>query len=140
MSIFYSVDLTVNVPYNEIIITKILHRGVDLGFIYYGWNKAPSPIILTSQQATAFLLTILTGDENDPSDVYLTVVLNDTNFLMRIDPVDNNTRISIFSFGQPWQRPIDFDAYTIDFARYIMLLLDLCKDYPILELTTARDL
>jgi hypothetical protein len=140
MSSFYSVEVILNAHHNENNITRIIEHGTDLGFIYYGWDKTPSPIILTSQEAKTFLLTILTGDENDLSDAYLTVVFKDTDFLMRIDPIENYTRISIFSFGQPWQRQIDRDSYTIDFARYIRLVLELCKDFPILELTTARDL
>lgn len=140
MSSFYSVEVILNAHHNESNITRIIEHGTDLGFIYYGWDKTPSPIMLTSQDAKTFLLTILKGNENDLSDAYLTVVFKDTDFLMRIDPFENHIRLSIFAFGRPWQRPIDFDAYTIDFARYIALLLDLCKDYPILELTTTRDL
>jgi len=140
MSIFYSVDVTVNAPHNQIIVTRILQRGVDLRFTYYARINGLSPSVLTSDEATFFLLEILNATEKDPCDAYLTVVCNDTNFLMRIDPIDNNTHISIFSFGQPWQRPIDRDSYTIDFARYIKVALELCRDFSILELTTTRDL
>lgn len=139
MSIFYSVDVTLSVPHNEITVAKIFQRGAELGFIYYGRNNSLYPTILNSQEATAFLSTTLSGDKDDLPDAYLTVVFEDTNFLIRIDPIENYTRISIFSFGQPWRRQIDFDAYTIDFARYIKLLLTLCKDFSILEAKTTRE-
>jgi hypothetical protein len=143
MSAFYSIYVILDAPLNEKNITHIFQCGIDLGFIIYDKYDNPNDIYIKSldnKQATSTLLKLLEADENDLYNAYFTVKFEDTDFSMRLDPDNGHMQLGIFALSFPWTRSVDDDNRTIDFARYIRLLLALCKDFSILEIKTTRDL
>ncbi len=140
MSISHSISAILDAPHNSKNIAHIIQHGSNLGFIYYNQSIDDYyPCAFSSQEATALILKFTDTNLCDTSDAYLLVKFENTDFLMRIDPSDKCIRISIFYFGFPWKQEIDIEAGTIDFARYIRLLLWLCKDFTILGLQTTTE-
>ena len=50
---------------------------------------------------------------------------------------NNLLKFSISNFGIRWEKEFIDDDYGIDFARYIHLLLRVCRDFTILELKAS---
>jgi hypothetical protein len=140
MSISHSVSAILDAPHNSKNIANIIQHGSHLGFIYYNQTvDSYYPSVFSYHEATQVIFKCTDATLCDTSDAYLLVKFENTDFLMRIDPRDQGIRISIFDFGFPWKQEADIEAGTIDFARYIRLLLLLCKDFTILRLQTATE-
>lgn len=135
MSILYSISITLDAEYNNITIRNILEKGRAKGFIYYDnildqYNDNPSTIqpedaahkLIQAQELSLELgpriLTILDQDGDNASIWFY----KKDNYTIEVD---------ISAFGCPRRK-----GMFLDFAYYIRMLLDLCEDFPVMELKT----
>lgn len=134
MSIVYSIEVKLDVSYSKDIVCKILAKGKNKGFIYYDKiinQDIDNPLPILPEEAAVKLiqaqellldlgprvLTILGGDDNASLWFYK----ND----------DGTINIDMGAFGCPRKK-----GNYIDFSYYIRMMLDLCDDFPIIELKT----
>jgi hypothetical protein len=140
MEISYLVSVELDAEHNRENLRLIFQQGLELGFIYYakpcdqfdGYHS----IAANSMQVTDFILKFTDKSLTDHSDAYFATKFENTDFLITAHPNDGRIRISILDFGDPWIQLIDNQVGTIDFARYIRLMLALCKDFSILKINT----
>jgi len=136
MSISYSIDNTLVLLYIEDNIKYIITCGMQKGFIYLD-NESQKILSIND-----VIQKILYFDfENEAS--HITVKFQDTKFFLWFFKSDNDLLIfSIGSFAYRWDKQFERESkmYTIDFSRYIRLLLNIYSDVTLLKLETFSDL
>jgi hypothetical protein len=136
MSISYSIDSALDLFYTEENIKYILIRGIEEGFIYF---DDESRNILSIDE----IVQKVSYSNSEEEDRNIRIKFQDTIFFGWFFKSDSDLLIfSIGSFGYRWDK--DFSngkrMYLIDFARYIRLMFNICKDILILELNTDSDI
>ena len=131
MGIFYSIEVILNLKYEKNNIDYLFQKCIENNIRFY----VPfSKLELNSSTATERILTVELEDE----DRYIHAKFQDTDFSIWVFKEKNNLiNFSIGSFGIIWRKEFINGDYSIDFARYIRLLLRLCRDFTILSLETS---
>jgi len=89
---------------------------------------------LDSNGATARILAVELESEN----CNIRAKFQNTDFFIWIFKEKNNLlKFSIGGFGIIWKEEFINNHYGIDFARYVRLLLKVCRNFTILELETG---
>jgi hypothetical protein len=133
MSIIHGINLKLNSKFNIAAIQQILQQGLDLNCIYF----AEEECIPTIMNLPDLIEKIMREPRDEDNMVY--TKQHDTYFYLRIAPSEGNKmEVSIGNLMYPWVKPFrSNDKFIeIDFARYISLLLCLCKGFPVLEIET----
>ena len=125
-------------------IKTVLIRGSSLGFQFYACHIIKSSMekkYLSGNEAHAIITTKLSNSKHDPlcesGDIDFDIEGKSANLYFA--PREQNfTRLSLRSLSSPWcQDKSDTSKRCIpDWNLYIVLLLELCKDFAILELST----
>jgi|GEM_PF-1020379 len=134
MSISYSIDSVLDLSYTEENIKYVLSSGMEQGFVYL---EDESRKVLSISHV---IQKILFDSENIVN--HITTKFKDTIFFIWFFKTENNLLIfSIGSFGYRWDKEFNNGVrqYTIDFARYIYLILQVCRNITLLELCTVGD-
>ena len=132
MGTFYDVEVLLNLKYEktniEYLFQKCIENNICLYIPFGGLNK------LNSSSATTRILTVeIEGDER-----YIRAKFQDTDFSIFVYKEKNNLlSFSVSGFGIIWKKEFINDDYGIDFARYIRLLLRVCRGFTILALETS---
>ncbi len=132
MGISYSVESFLNLKYEKINIDYFFQKCLENNIHLYAdsFDKLNE---LDSRNAAARILSV----ELDPEDRCVDAKFQDTDFSIWVYKEKNDLlSISIGSFGIKWRKEFINDHYDIDFARYIRLLIRVCKDFTILALET----
>jgi len=131
MSMDYVIKIKMDASYDKINIYKILERGALKKFVYYDQvfgelykdaskinaESAANKIITAYDNKTEGGPAVFTLIDSE-SDVHLWFYKSESGWL----------EFCIGSFGLPKKK-----GYYIDFAYYLRMFLDLCEDFPILE-------
>jgi len=131
MGITYSIRILLSFKYEKkninYLFQKCLENNIRLYVPFSNLNE------LNSSGASTRILTM----ELEDDERYIHAKFQDTNFAISIYKKKNNLlKFSISNFGIMWRKEFINDNYGIDFARYIRLLLRVCKDFTILALET----
>ncbi len=132
MGIIYSIEALLDLKYEknniDYLFQKCLENNIGLySDAFYNIYK------LDSRRATDRILSL----DLEPEDRSARAKFQDTDFFIRIYKEKNNLlSFSIGCFGKIWRKEFINDHYAIDFARYIRLLLRVCKNFTILALET----
>ena len=131
MGIFYDIEVLLDLKYKQnnidYLFQKCIENNICLYIPFGGLNKLDS-----CSAATRILTVEIEGDER-----YIRAKFQDTDFSIFVYKEKNNLlSFSISGFGIVWRKEFINDNYGIDFARYIRLLLRVCKDFTILALET----
>jgi len=136
MSMDYAIAIKLHTECNENNITAILEKGAQKGFRYYDeiGEMQENPNILDVRTTAK---KIIKAQENKPElgpCVYtiLDIATYENAFLWFQQSDDGYLMFRMAAFGCPKKK-----GYFIDFAYYIRLCLDLCEDFPVLELKTT---
>jgi len=133
MSVFYSVEIVLNLRYEKNNIDCFFQKCLENNMLLYTNPFDNLLNELDSSDAAAKILAIEIEDEE--RRVY--TKFQDTDFFIAVYKEKNNIlSFSISGFGPTWEKDFFHDHYSIDFARYIRLLLRICRDFTILELKT----
>ena len=131
MGILYSADAMLDLKHEKInleyLFQKCIENNIYLYIPFGGLNE------LDSNNATARILSV----EIEDDEHYIHAKFQDTDFSIWIFKKNNLIIFSIGNFGITWKKEFINDDYGIDFARYIRLLLRVCKDFTILALETS---
>ena len=136
MSMYYSIEMKLHAECNEKNVETILEKGAQKGFRYYDeiGEVRDSPGILDSKTTAQ---KIIKAQVNKPElgpcvHTILDVATYENAFLWFQQSDDGYLAFHMGAFGCPKKK-----GYFIDFAYYIRLCLDLCEDFPVLELKTT---
>jgi hypothetical protein len=136
MSNIYSIDIKLATECNKDNIATILEKGAQKGFKYYdeiGEIKETPGILDAKQVAQKIIKAYVIKPEYGPCASTTLDGGYDTNagfWFYKLD--DGCLEFHMGDFGCPKKK-----GYFIDFAYYIRLCLELCEDFPILELKTT---
>lgn len=134
MSSIYSINIYLHSDLNKETLTKILSRGLLLGFCYYDYVNGEIYEQAETLSADDAAHKILRLDSqlhwNDTNDVYVT--FEETGFFISFKEIDKNSLIFRMS---GWGNPRQVNGF-IDFPYYIKQALDLCSDFIVLGLCT----
>lgn len=139
MSRLYSIDVIIGTSFNLKMIEHVLEKGVNYGFIYYESIYSTEKII-TPGQAALKLYSIAQGADYDEESCIFTNY-QDTFFILILSNDMGNLSVHMGNFSYKWENVFSNSdmGYFFDFARYIRLLLAVCKDFPIVSIETAID-
>jgi len=132
MGIIYSVRAVLDLKYEKDNIDYLFQKCLENNIHLYAdsFDKLNE---LDSSSAANRILSI----DLECEDRCANAKFQDTDFFIRIFKKKNNLiKFSIGGFGRIWRREFINDHYGIDFARYIRLLLRICRDFTILALET----
>ena len=133
MSISYSISIILNLKYEKNNIEYLFQQCLENNMCFYAdpFDKLSK---LDSSGATTRMLTVELEDEE--RNVY--AKFQDTDFSIWVYKRKNNLiNFFIGNFGIRWKKEFIHGGYGIDFARYIRLLLRVCRNFTILELKTS---
>ncbi len=132
MGILYTVEILLDLKYEKHNIDYFFQKCIENNINLYS-DTFDNVYALDSNSAATQILAV----EIDNEKPKVHAKFQDTDFFMWIYKKKNNL-ISFFigDFGITWKKEFINDDYGIDFARYIRLLLRICKDFTILELKT----
>jgi hypothetical protein len=141
MSVGYAIYGRFDLKFTKQNVKLVIQKASDIGFIYMAREDfAITSRHLNVDQAADVLLTI-TEETLDEGRGFLYGRFQDTGILIRIYEENDALGFSFGSFYYRWDK--DFSngtqIHTIDFARYIRLMLDVCKDITLLDLHTFAD-
>jgi hypothetical protein len=147
MSRDYSVYMTLGLPFIQKNVQFIVQKADDLNFVYLADSDDNklfdiSTRYLNVNQAVSKLFT-MAEKMTDYESPFLRAKYCDTDFFLRLYEAENKAiSIGVAVFGFRWDKKFEqgSSSYTIDFARYIRLLLSVCNDLTILEVETHSDL
>ena len=147
MSVSYGIYVELDFEFMEKNIFSIIHRASEMGFVYLAnvedkecfdihvWYLDVAQAVLKLQMVTEEIL-----DNGGP---WLRVKFHDTSFFLWIrKSKKGRILVSFGSFEFRWDKQFDrgCSMYTIDLARYVRLLLNICNDMNILKVETDSDL
>lgn len=142
MSLLHVVNATIDLPYAEQSIKNISDCGLKIGFIFYNhvWNENYEAAKLISPSEIA--QRIINFDDTSNVEYYgIYTRFKDTVFKFWINKTDTGLCEITFSDFINWQVEFAYSSkvpllnmptYGLDFARYINVMLKLCKDFPIM--------
>jgi hypothetical protein len=132
MSIIYAIRILLDFSYEKNNIDYLFQKCIENNIYLYS-DTFYDIHQLDSISATSRILSV----ELEPEDRSILAKFQDTDFFIRIYKKENNLiKFSIGGFGIAWKKEFMNDHYGIDFARYIRLLLRVCKEFAILSLET----
>jgi hypothetical protein len=132
MSTTYTIDATLNAKYTPQNMLCILQEGSKANFLYYQTISHKAPI---SDLEKA--LDVLLATDPNSGDSFINIVFQETDFFISFFKSDDEKlKVSIMAFGAPWRADFRDNIRMVNLARYIRLLLQLCKDFIVLELKT----
>ena len=132
MGTFYSIDALLDIKYETSNMDYLFQKCIENNIYLYS-DAFYDIYELNSNNAAARILSV----ELEPEDHNIRARFQDTDFFIWIfKERDNLLSFSIGGFGVIWRKGFINDTYGIDFARYIRLLLRVCKNFTILELET----
>jgi len=132
VGIFYAIDIFLDLKYEKKNIDYFFQKCIENNILLYP-DAFDNAYELEGSGATARILSI----ELDPEERCIRAKFQDTDFSIFVYKEKNNLlSFSISGFGIIWRKKFINDHYDIDFARYIRLLLRICKDFTILALET----
>ncbi len=132
MGILYSVDVILDLKYEKNNIDCLFQKFIknDIRLYKDSFDKLNE---LDSSNAAARILAVTL----EPEDRCVDAKFQDTDFSIFVYKEKKDLlSFSISGFGIVWRKEFINDNYGIDFARYIRLLLRVCKDFTILALET----
>ena len=133
MSVFYSIRILLDLKYKENHIEYLFQKCIENNMRLYK-DAFENICELDSSDSTARILAI----ELEPEERRVYVKFQDTDFSIAVYKEKTNLlKFSISGFGIMWRKEFINDHYDIDFARYIRLLLRVCRSFTILELKTG---
>ena len=133
MGTSYSIEVFLDLQYKKSNIDYLFQKCIENNIYLYS-DTFDDVHKLDSSDAAARILTVKLEDEVHCVDAKF----QDTDFSIWIYKEKNNLlSISIGSFGIIWRKEFMDGSYRIDFARYIRLLLRVCKNFTILSLETG---
>jgi len=133
MSISYSIEFFLDLKYEKNNIDYLFQKCIENNICLYS-DTFDNVYELDSKGAATQILAIEVDDEKPK----VHAKFQDTDFFIWIyKEKDNLLSISIGSFGRIWRKEFVDGCYDIDFARYIRLLLRVCRDFTILKLETG---
>ena len=139
MSVSYSIDVAVDLLYTEENIKYIVTNGKDKNFIYLDSERR---IFLSVDDVVQKKMSE-SYSETYNEDFHVRIKYQDTFcFLWFFKSDENKIIFSIGSFDYRWDKDFNsgkVEIHTIDFARYIRLMLEVCSEVPILALSTDAD-
>ena len=136
-----SVSAVLDAKLDSAVIQSVLTHGLRLGFQYYMYSGVPTSRIkhtLSIPEAVDHVIKELNTSRHDIFGQRGNVDFNFQNnapFLIFLPPHATTSRVTLSTPGIPWFKQ-DTDDTIIDFDLYITLLLELCKDFAILEIST----
>ena len=141
MGISYRYTITLDVPFSEESILKIVHQGRQIGLFFleqreYGDDWAElSP--LNDEQIMKKIKKEISGDYDDDYPIGFAIRYKDSDFTLR---VEDSSNLSIILFPLSfWYKTYEYPSLEMmDMARYADFLVDLCKDFPILSFETEQ--
>jgi|SRR5579862_2118473 len=133
MSITYTARVKLDAQYSPANMLHILHEGTAIDFVYYQYMSSNEPVTDLVKAVDTFLST-----DSDSDDRLINIVFQDTNFFISfLNSDDEKLKVSMVAFGPPWRTDFRDNTRMVNLARYIRLLLQLCKDFVVLELKTS---
>ena len=138
MSQYYTFDAFLSVRFEEKTITSLINKGKDLGFMYL--DKASNEIgpltKIPSQEAINILLTTKKDrGDNFFSSESLKIKYKDTFFTLWMYESNFSINIHILALGNIWKKTYGDEEY-VDIGRDTQILIDLCEDFPIMQICT----
>jgi hypothetical protein len=134
MSITYTARVKLDAKYSPANMLHILKEGAAIDFVYYQYLYSKSPVIDLAKAVENFLAT-----DPDSGDRLINIVFQDTNFFISfLKSDDEKLKVSMVAFGSPWCTDFRDNTRMVNLARYIRLLLQLCKDFVVLEVKTSE--
>lgn len=137
MSTWYSLSVIIDAKLDHKIVEQILEAGQAHHFIYFKENNPYTKVVSPKQGASK----LLSSEEQarDDGGARIFTKFEDTYFSLWIDCKDSKTEIYMGNVEYSWKKAFanSNKAEYFDFARYIRLLLILCKDFPIISLETV---
>jgi hypothetical protein len=131
MSIFYSIEVILNLKYEKNNITYLFQKCIENNIHCYVPFSTPK---LNSSDASEQILNVKLENE----DRYIHSKFQDTDCSIWIFKEKNNLiNFSIGGFSLIWRKDFLDGSHRIDFARYIRLLLRVCNEFTILALETS---
>jgi hypothetical protein len=138
MSIQHSIDIELNAPYSKQTIEKLLQNGTECGFQYM--SKENNRALLNPEELADWFLSFEDNpDLKEDGQGYVRTKIEDTYCALFIDKKDSHVYLYIAGLEIPWEKYFIYsgeDHYYIDFARYIRLLMKMCKGFSIIMLKT----
>ena len=147
MSVSYGIYVELDCEFVEKNIFFILNRASDLGFVYLVGTEdkqyVDTDVCCLGVDQAILKLQMVTEEILDDGGPWLHAKFQDTSFFLWIRKTKNNRIIvSCGAFEFRWDKQFDRGSslYTIDFARYVRLLSNVCGDMNILRIETDSDL
>jgi len=132
MSVSYTIKIVLDLKYEETNIDYFFQKCIENNIHLYPDSFDNSNDLDSSNAATRILTVELEDEER-----CVRAKFQDTDFSIWIFKKNNLINFFIGDFGIKWKKEFINDDYGIDFARYIRLLLRICRDFTILELETS---
>jgi hypothetical protein len=134
MSITYTARVKLDAKYSPANMLHILKEGTAIDFVYYQYISSKEPVTNLVKAVDTFLAT-----DPDSEDRLINIVFQDTNFFISfLKSDDEKLKVSMVAFGPPWRTDFRDNTRMVNLARYIRVLLQLCKDFVVLELKTSE--
>lgn len=138
MSRDYTIEIILDEPTTEETIRKILLRGEKYHIEYIDQSTSESLTTTKKRLSLEKAVQEISLGLKDPEDIenlpVIAMKIDDSYCLLVFGKPDVYTTISLGIYGNIWMK--NSGQKNIDFDRYIRLLLDLCQDFPIVELKT----
>ena len=136
-------SVTIDAKLNSLIVKKILTHGSTLGFKYY-FDLASGPSVkrayLSVDQAVEMITDELIDSEDDTfgQSGKISFGFQENDPIIRFCNSNTGTAsIRLLTVGYPWCKEKQNDKRgTTNWDLYINLLLEVCKDFTILEIST----
>lgn len=140
MSQYYTFDAFLSARFEEKTITSLINKGKDLGFMYLDPKiLADYMAQISPQEAINIILTTKKGHgDHFFSSESLTVFYQDTVFSLMFYESNFSLNVRVFPTANVWKETYKNEKY-VDIGRYTQILIDLCKDFPIMKICTEID-
>jgi len=133
MGVSHSIHIVLDLKYEKNNMDHIFKQCIENNMRLYP-DSFDNLNELDSSGAATRILTV----ELEEEERCVRAKFQDTDFSIWIFKEKNNLlSFSIGDFGIKWRKRFINGRYDIDFARYIRLLLRVCKDFTILALETS---
>ena len=131
MGISYSIDVVLDLKYEKNNIDYLFKKCIENNICLY--RDSFDLTRLDSRNAANQILNMKLEEE----ERCVRAIFQDTDFSIWIYSKNNLISFLIGDFGFKWRKEFMDGYHGFDFARYIRMLLIVCKDFTILELKTG---
>lgn len=141
MSLYYTFDIILGIPFKKELLNNLLNRGQNLGFIYLdkqNFNLGTSKQISIEEAVNNIIDSKKNSEDNLSQSKSLIVQVENSYFTFAIYEKNNSFKIHIFPIGNIWKKVFNGESY-VDISRYTKLLIDLCEDFPVIKICTETD-